>query len=69
VNPALHHGEFAVTERGDQPLVPLEENGVKVFHLEASVICWHILPSVTVDAYAYNQQIPRPQLRSGRVTA
>jgi FtsP/CotA-like multicopper oxidase with cupredoxin domain len=48
--------------RGDQPLQPRIENGVKVFELEASVIRWHILPDVTVDAYAYNRQIPGPRL-------
>ena len=48
--------------RGDQVLAPREENGVKVFDLTASVIRWNILPGVTVDAYAYNQQIPGPRL-------
>ncbi len=62
VDPALHSGDFAVTERGDRSLSPIEENGVKSFHLEASVIRWHILPNVAVDAYAYNQQIPGPRL-------
>ena len=48
--------------RGDQILQPHLENGVKVFDLEASVIRWHILPDVTVDAYAFNRQIPGPRL-------
>ena len=48
--------------RGDQVLRPREDNGVKVFDIEASVIRWNILPGVTVDAYAYNRQIPGPRL-------
>ena len=48
--------------RGDQVLRPREEGGVKVFDIEASVIRWNILPGVTVDAYAYNRQIPGPRL-------
>lgn len=49
--------------RGDQVLEPRIENGVKVFDLEASVIRWNILSDVTVDAYAYNHQIPGPRLQ------
>ena len=48
--------------RGDRPLAPRIENGVKVFDLEASVIRWHILPDVAVEAYAYNGQVPGPRL-------
>ena len=48
--------------RGDQLLEPRRENGVKVFDITASVIRWNILPGVTVDAYAYNRQIPGPRL-------
>ncbi len=44
-------------------LEPRIENGVKVFNLEVSVIRWHILPNVTVDAFAYNGQIPGPRIR------
>ncbi len=49
--------------RGDQLLEPRMENGVKVFDLEASVIRWNILPNETVDAYAYNRQVPGPRIR------
>ena len=49
--------------KGDQPLQPRVENGVKIFDLEASVIRWNILPDVTVEAYAYNRQIPGPRLQ------
>ncbi|MBM6595370.1 DUF4396 domain-containing protein [Microvirga pudoricolor] len=47
---------------GDQTLEPRLENGVKVFELEASVIRWNILGNVTVEAYAYNRQLPGPRL-------
>jgi manganese oxidase len=49
--------------RGDQVLEPRMENGTKVFDIEASVITWNILPDVTVDAYAYNRQVPGPRLQ------
>ncbi|MDQ6716776.1 MAG: multicopper oxidase domain-containing protein [Gemmatimonadota bacterium] len=48
--------------RGDRPLVPRIENGVKVFDFEASVIQWNILPGRTVTAYAINHQVPGPRL-------
>jgi FtsP/CotA-like multicopper oxidase with cupredoxin domain len=38
------------------------EDGVKVFELETAVIRWTILPGVTVDAYAFNGQVPGPRL-------
>ncbi|TDW25227.1 multicopper oxidase [Rhizobium azibense] len=49
--------------RGATMLEPRIENGVKVFDLTASVIRWTILPDVTVEAYAYNNQVPGPTLR------
>ena len=48
--------------RGDRPLKPRLENGVKVFDLDASVIRWNILPDVQVTAYAINHQVPGPRL-------
>ena len=48
--------------KGDQPLAPRMENGTKVFDIEASVIRWNILPDVSVEAYAYNHQVPGPRL-------
>ena len=48
--------------QGDQELKPQIENGVKVFHLTASVIRWHILPGRSVLAYAYNDQVPGPRI-------
>ncbi len=49
--------------RGDQPLEPRIEDGVKVFDLEASVIEWNILPNEPVLAYAFNNQLPGPRIR------
>lgn len=51
-----------VAARGDQVLEPRLENGVKVYHLDASVVRWNILPDVPVTAYAINQQVPGPRL-------
>ncbi len=52
-----------VDGRGDQPLQPRLEEGVKVFELSASVIRWNILPDEQVMAYAFNQQIPGPRVQ------
>ena len=49
--------------RGDQPLAPKIDKGVKVFDLQTSVIRWTILPGVTVEAYAFNRQVPGPRIR------
>ena len=49
--------------RGDQPLLPRVENGVKVFDLDVSVIKWNILPYKQVMAYAFNRQVPGPRIR------
>jgi len=48
--------------RGDQILQPRIENGVKVFDLVESVVRWHILPDVQVEAYAFNGTVPGPRL-------
>jgi FtsP/CotA-like multicopper oxidase with cupredoxin domain len=63
VLPRLVTREYGMEASGDRPLEPQLENGVKVFHLEVSVIRWHILPNVAVDAFAYNGQIPGPRIR------
>ena len=67
VDPHLVTHRYSLEDRGDRPLEPRLENGVKVFELEPSVIQWQILPDVHVDAYAYNGQIPGPriQIRQG----
>jgi hypothetical protein len=63
VHPHLVTREYGMDTRGNTPLEPQIENGVKVFNLEVSVIRRHILPNVSVDAFAYNGQIPGPQIR------
>jgi len=63
---AIHPRDVSYTApieaRGDQALRPRLENGVKVFDLEASVVRWHILDDVYMDAYAFNRQVPGPRL-------
>jgi FtsP/CotA-like multicopper oxidase with cupredoxin domain len=49
--------------RGDRPLEPRIEDGVKVFDLDVSVIEWNILPDEQVEAYAFNRQVPGPRIR------
>ncbi len=63
VNPNAVSYVAPVDARGDQTLEPRIEGGVKVFDLEASVIEWHILPNVSVLAYAFNDQVPGPRIR------
>lgn len=63
VNPNAVSYVAPADARGDQTLEPRIEDGVKVFDLEASVIEWHILPNVSVLAYAFNNQVPGPRLR------
>ena len=64
---AIDPGEVSYTApteaRGDQPLEPRIEDGVKVFDLTASVIEWNILPGQQVEAFALNEQVPGPRLR------
>src|ERR671915_914468 len=64
---AIDPGEVsysAPTEaRGDQPLEPRVQGGIKVFDLNVSVIEWNILPDEQVEAYAFNHQVPGPRIR------
>jgi len=62
VDPRDVVARFGLDAHGDRELTPIVENGVKVFALETSVIRWTILPGVTVDAYAFNGQIPGPRI-------
>lgn len=62
VDPRLVAFTAGSTARGDRPLAPRIENGVKVFDLDASVIRWNILPKTQVTAYAINRQVPGPRL-------
>lgn len=63
IDPRQVSYEAREDEMGGRPLEPRLEDGVKVFDFEASVIRWPILPGVTVEAYAYNGQVPGPTLR------
>jgi FtsP/CotA-like multicopper oxidase with cupredoxin domain len=54
----------AKTEKwGNLPLDPRVEKGVKVFELTARPIKWETEPGKFVHAWAYNEQVPGPQLR------
>ncbi|RWE19265.1 MAG: DUF4396 domain-containing protein [Mesorhizobium sp.] len=61
-DPRLVSASYGLSAKGDQDLPFRMENGVKVFELRPSVVRWQILPDVTVDAYAYNGQIPGPRI-------
>jgi FtsP/CotA-like multicopper oxidase with cupredoxin domain len=49
--------------KGNQPLAPRIEKGVKVFELTAEKIQWETAPGQMVEAWAYNKQVPGPQIR------
>jgi manganese oxidase len=49
--------------KGNQPLEPRIENGVKVFELTARPMMWETEPEKEVSAWAYNDQVPGPQIR------
>jgi len=49
--------------KGNQLLVPRLDHGVKVFELTASKIQWEVLPGQMAEAWAYNGQVPGPQIR------
>lgn len=62
IDPRLVTYRAPVGARGDRPLAPRFENGVKIFDFEASVIQWYILGDKSVTAYAINGQVPGPRL-------
>jgi FtsP/CotA-like multicopper oxidase with cupredoxin domain len=62
VDPRTVRTTYGLDVRGDRELAPHMESGVKVFDLDTRVIRWTILPGVTVDAYAFNGQVPGPRL-------
>jgi FtsP/CotA-like multicopper oxidase with cupredoxin domain/uncharacterized cupredoxin-like copper-binding protein len=49
--------------QGNQPLKPTVEGGVKVFTLAASAVRWEVSKGSFVDAMAFNEQIPGPEIR------
>jgi FtsP/CotA-like multicopper oxidase with cupredoxin domain len=63
VHPRLVTRKAEALARGDVPLEPTLEGGVKVFELETGVLRWNILPEVKVEGYAFNGQVPGPRLR------
>ncbi len=63
VDPRQVTARYGLQVHGARDLQPRIENGVKVFTLTTSVIRWSILPGVSVDAYAFNGQVPGPTIR------
>jgi FtsP/CotA-like multicopper oxidase with cupredoxin domain len=49
--------------KGNQLLAPRLEKGVKVYELTAEEIQWEVEPGRKVRAWAYNKQVPGPQIR------
>ena len=49
--------------KGNQLMTPRVENGVKIFDITASKIQWETEPGKSVEAWAYNGQVPGPQIR------
>lgn len=49
--------------KGNVLLAPAIVNGVKVYELTARRIRWETEPGKTVEAWAYNDQVPGPQIR------
>ncbi|HEX9370941.1 MAG TPA: copper oxidase [Roseiflexaceae bacterium] len=49
--------------KGNQPLEPKIDNGVKVFELTTSVVQWEYDAGKKAEAWVYNGQLPGPQLR------
>src|SRR5262245_60904282 len=49
--------------QGNQPLAPRLENGVKVFELTCAPLSWEYDAGMRADAWAYNGQVPGPELR------
>jgi manganese oxidase len=49
--------------KGNQLLKPRIEKGIKVFDLTAEEIQWEVEPGRMVNAWAYNGQVPGPQIR------
>ena len=53
----------ATRGKGNQLLPPKLVNGVKVYEITARKIQWETEPGKTVEAWAYNDQVPGPQIR------
>jgi FtsP/CotA-like multicopper oxidase with cupredoxin domain len=48
---------------GNQPLAPRVENGIKIFELTCKTTTWEVTSGQKPDAWAYNGQVPGPELR------
>lgn len=62
IHPNQAVASYGLSVRGDRELAHRVVAGIKVFDLTASVVRWTILPGVTVNAYAYNGQVPGPRI-------
>jgi len=64
----MNHGSHAAVATtattGNQPLAYTLDGAVKVFELKAQHVNWEVLPGETVDAYAYNGQVPGSLIRA-----
>ena len=49
--------------KGNIPLEPRIEEGVKVFELTAKKVHWEVTPGQKVEAWTYNGLVPGPQIR------
>jgi len=49
--------------KGNQVLAPRMDRNVKVFDLTAAKVQWEVEPGRRVEAWAYNGQVPGPQIR------
>lgn len=49
--------------KGNQIMKPWIEKGVKVYDLTARKVQWQVEPGRSVEAWAYNNQVPGPQIR------
>ena len=53
----------ATRGKGNQIMEPRLESGVKVFEVTAAKLQWETEPGKQVEAWAYNGQVPGPQVR------
>jgi FtsP/CotA-like multicopper oxidase with cupredoxin domain len=61
----LQNQETPITKgKGNQPLQPSIENGVKVFRISCDEVSWETSPGKTETARGYNGAIPGPVLRA-----
>jgi FtsP/CotA-like multicopper oxidase with cupredoxin domain len=49
--------------RGNQVLAPVMDGRIKVYNLTARPIRWETTPGTIVNAWAYNDQVPGPEIR------